>query len=96
MRNNGKPVRKEKRKSYRKELCYSCDPWRGFDTVRNFRHAEKIRTDAEDYKIELRNIAEDDERMKIDAEIREWELKHAVEQANARAWMAMQNWLEWA
>ena len=58
------------------------------------RSAEQIAR--EDYEIELRNIAEDAERDAIDAEIREWELKHAVEQANARAWMAMQNWLEWA
>lgn len=50
----------------------------------------------EDYEIELRNIAEDAERNAIEAEIRGWELMHAVEQANARAWMAMQDWLEWA
>lgn len=50
----------------------------------------------EDYEIELRNIAEDAERNAIEAEIRGWELMHAVEQANARAWMAMQEWLEWA
>ena len=58
------------------------------------RSAEQIAR--KDYEIELRNIAEDAERDAIDAEIREWELKHAVEQANAQAWMAMQNWLEWA
>ena len=58
------------------------------------RSAEQIAR--KDYEIELRNIADDAERDAIDAEIREWERKHAVEQANARAWMAMQNWLEWA
>ena len=58
------------------------------------RSAEQIAW--KDYEIELRNIAEDAERNAIEAEIRGWELMHAVEQANARAWMAMQDWLEWA
>lgn len=93
---HGKPVRKEKRKAYRKEKCYSCDPWHGCDTVRKFREIEAEKADARDYEIELRNIAEDAERNAIEAEIRGWELMHAVEQANARAWMAMQDWLEWA
>jgi len=61
---------------------------------RNICNAEAVAR--EDWEIELRNIADDAERDAIEAEIREWELKHAVEQANARAWMAMQDWLEWA
>lgn len=94
---HGNPVRKEKRKAYVKEkCCYSCDPWHGWDTVRKFREIEAEKADARDYEIELRNIAEDAERNAIEAEIRGWELMHAVEQANARAWMAMQDWLEWA
>ena len=58
------------------------------------RSAEKI--DRADWKIEQVNIAEYAEQMKIDAEVREWERKQAVEQANRRAWMMMQDWLEWA
>lgn len=96
LRNNGHPVRKEKRKAYVKEKCYSCDPWHGWNTVRKFREIEAEKADARDYEIELRNIAEDAERDAIEAEVREWERKHAVEQANRRAWMMMQDWLEWA
>lgn len=58
------------------------------------RSAEQIAR--KDYEIELCNIAEDAYYAQIEAEYREWERKYAVEQANARAWMAMQNWLEWA
>jgi hypothetical protein len=33
---------------------------------------------------------------KAEAEIREYEWKRAVEDANKLAWMMMQDWLEWA
>ena len=58
---HGKPIRKEKRKAYIKEKCYSCDPWHGLDTVRKFREIEAEKADARDYEIELRNIADDTE-----------------------------------
>lgn len=59
VRNDGKPMRKDKRKMYAKEKCYSCDPWHGWDTVRKFREIEAEKADARDYAIELRNIADD-------------------------------------
>lgn len=51
LRNDGHPVRKDKRKAYRKERACSCDPWHGWGTVAAFRRAEAERTDAEDRKI---------------------------------------------
>ena len=96
LRNNGQYVRKDKRKAYEKEKCYQCSPWNGWDIVRNVRIAEKIRTDAEDWKIEQENIIADEEQAAIEAEIREYELRRAVEEANHRWWIMHQNWLEWA
>lgn len=51
VRNDGKAIRKDARKAYRKEKAYSCDPWRGWDTVAEFRRAEAMRTDALDREI---------------------------------------------
>ena len=59
VRNDGKPVRKEKRKSYRKERYYgSNDFYIGFQTIAEFRRKEAQKADAMDYKIEQENIAE--------------------------------------
>ena len=92
IRNDGKPVRKEKRKSYEKEKCYSCDPWHGLDTVRKYREIEAEKADARDYEIELRNIADDAKRDAIDAEIREWEQRIAHEQKMRK----LNDWLKYA
>ena len=53
VRNDGKSVRKDKRKSYRKELCYSCDPWIGFEVVKHRREQEKIASRIADFHAEL-------------------------------------------
>ena len=96
---HGKPVRKEKRKAYRKELCYSCDPWRGFDTVRNFRHAEKIRTDAEDWKLEQDAIAEEEEWERFNRELeefnRKWREQAEAEQRRMREYRKLRELNEW-
>lgn len=84
VRSDGHPVKKDKRKSYQKEKCYSCDPWNGLDVVKNVRIAEKIRTDAEDWNIELENIAEYAMWEKINFDVETERLK------------ALGAWLEWA
>lgn len=94
IRNDGKPVRKEKRKSYRKELCYSSDPWHGWDTIAEFRMAEKIRTDAEDWKIESVEIAEAEEWERFNRELdefnRQWRMAEEIEMRK------FNEWLKWA
>lgn len=70
VRNDGHPVRKEKRKAYEKEKCYQCDPWNGWDIVKHVRIAEKIRTDAEDWELEAEAIREYAEWEKINAEMK--------------------------
>lgn len=89
LRNDNHPVRKEKRKAYVKEKCYSCDPWHGWDTVRKFREIEAEKADARDYEIELRNIADDAEQMKIEAEYAEWERRYRHEKymRNLNEWL---------
>ncbi|MBR3444779.1 MAG: hypothetical protein IKH14_02775 [Prevotella sp.] len=66
------------------------------EIFRNLKERSAEKSARADWEIEQRNIADDDERMQIEAEIREYERKQAIEQANALAWMAMQDWLEWA
>ena len=99
IRNDGKPMRKEKRKAYVKEKCYSCDPWHGFDTVRNFRHAEKIRTDAEDWVIESAEIAEAEEWERFNRELeefdRKWREQAEAEQRKMREYRKMCELNEW-
>lgn len=100
---HGNPVRKEKRKAYVKEKCYSCDPWHGWDTVRKFRHAEKIRTDAEDWAIESAEIAEAEEWERFNRELEEFDRKWR-EQAEAeqrkmrenRKMCELNEWLKYA
>ena len=60
VRNDGKPVRKDKRKSYRKELTYSCDPWIGFEVVKHRRENLKAESRMADFRAEL---AEHESRM---------------------------------
>lgn len=60
IRNDGKPVKKDKRKSYRKELCYSCDPWIGFEVVKHRREQIKLESRIADFDAEL---AEHESRM---------------------------------
>ena len=103
IRNDGKPVRKEKRKAYRKEKCYQCSPWNGWDIVKNVRIAEKIRTDAEDWKIESAEIAEDAEWERFNRELdefnRKWhenveaEKRRVAEEIELRK---LNEWLKWA
>lgn len=91
---NGNPVRKEKRKAYIKEKCYTCDPWNGWDIVRNVRIKEKIRTDAEDWELEAEAIREYAEWEKINAE-----LKAEVEQKRmeeSRKLCELNEWLKYA
>lgn len=78
---HGDPVRKEKRKAYIKEKCFTYDPWRGWGTVAEFRRAEKIRTDAEDWKLESEEIA-------LDAQFEYWRSKEKAENLN--------EWLKYA
>ncbi len=96
LRNDGHPVRKDKRKAYVKEKCYSCDPWIGFETVRNVRIAEKIRTDAEDWEMEEYEIALSEELRKwgerIMAEIEE----ERKEKERKDEHMRLVEWLKWA
>lgn len=86
---DGHPVRKEKRKAYRKEKCYQCSPWNGWDIVRNVRIAEKIRTDAEDWETEQENIIADAEREAIEAEYRAWleRYEHEKYMRNLNEWL---------
>lgn len=60
VRNDGKPVRKDKRKSYRKELTYSCDPWIGWGVVKHRREQIKLESRMADFDAEL---AEHESRM---------------------------------
>lgn len=53
VRNDGKPVRKDKRKSYRKELCYTCDPWIGYGVVKHRREQIKLESRIADFDAEL-------------------------------------------
>ena len=96
LRNDGKPQKKDKRKSYRKELYDSCDPWIGYEHIRNFRKAEKIRTDAEDYALEHEEAekarAEAERIAKEDAEIRYWEERIEKE----RELRQLHEWLKYA
>ena len=88
---------KDRRKDRRIDAkCNHINKKYGYLCIEQERRISAETVAREDYEIELRNIAEDAERDAIEAEIREWERKHAIEQANARAWMAMQKWLEWA
>lgn len=59
VRNDGKSIRKDKRKAYRKERTYRADCWRGWETVSHYRNAEKIRTDSKDFNTEISALAED-------------------------------------
>ena len=54
VRNDGHPVLKDKRKSYRKEKCYQCDPWNGWDTYKNHKERIAIKTRMADFRAELR------------------------------------------
>lgn len=91
-------MRKEQEYMRNRNICMKMVDFGTWDDIPivegRVRSADKIAR--ADYQTELRNIAEDDERMKVEAEVREWERKQAVEQANRRAWMMMQDWLEWA
>lgn len=60
IRNDGKPIRKDKRKSYRKELCYTCDPWIGWGVVKHRREQIKLESRMADFDAEL---AEHESRM---------------------------------
>ena len=60
IRNDGKPIRKDKRKSYRKELCYTCDPWIGWGVVKHRREQIKLESRMADFDAEL---AEHEEQM---------------------------------
>lgn len=44
---------KDKRKAYRKELCYSCDPWHGSEPVKHYRHREQVKSLYADFNAEL-------------------------------------------
>jgi len=96
LRNDGHPVRKDKRKAYVKEKCYQCSPWNGWDIVRNVRIAEKIRTDAEDWEMEEYEIALSEELRKwgerIMAEIEE----ERKEKERKEEHMRLIEWLKWA
>lgn len=103
VRNDGHAIRKDKRKAYVKEKCYSCDPWIGFETVRNYRLAEKIRTDADDWKLEQSEIAYAEEWDRIVAEICRWEEEAKAEQERCRKERQqieesrkLREWLKWA
>lgn len=61
---------------------------------RRVRSAEKY--DRADWETEQENIIADAVQAAIEAEIREFELRRAVEEANHRWWIMQQNWLEWA
>jgi len=99
IRSDGHPVRKEKRKAYMKEKCYQCSPWNGWDIVRNVRIAEKIRTDAEDWKLEQDAIAEDAEWEKFNAELLEYDRQlreeAEAEQRKMREYRKMRELNEW-
>ena len=88
-------MRKEQEWMRNMHICNRYIGW-GWDLLDNAKAESAEKIARADYQTELRNIAEDDERMKVEAEVREWERKQAVEQANRRAWMMMQDWLEWA
>ena len=88
-------MRKQQEEMRNINICNRYIGW-GWDLIDHARAESAEKVARADWEIELRNIADDDERMQIEAEIREYERKQAVEQANARAWMAMQDWLEWA
>lgn len=96
---HGNPVRKEKRKAYVKEKCYSCDPWHGFDTIAEFRRAEKIRTDAEDWKIESAEIAEEEEWERFNRELeefdRKWREEAEAEQRKMREYRKLRDLYDW-
>ena len=93
LRNDGRPVRKEKRKAYTKRLCFSCDPWHGWDTVRKYRQQEAEKADARDWRIEQEAIAECAEaemfRNMIIAEYEriETERRNAEEAEKLNAWL---------
>ena len=57
IRNDGKPVRKDKRKSYRKELTYSCDPWIGYEVVKHKRERDAVESRIADWEIEQESHA---------------------------------------
>lgn len=99
IRNDGKPVRKEKRKSYEKEKCYQCSHWNGWDIVRNVRIAEKIRTDAEDWKLEQDAIAEEEEWERFNRELeefdRKWREEAEAEQRRMREYRKLRELHEW-
>lgn len=88
---------KERRKDRRIDAkCNHINKKYGYLCIEQERRISAEKLARADWKLEQIAIAEDDERKAIEADIREWELRRAVEDANRRALIAMQNWLEWA
>lgn len=92
IRNDGHPVKKEKRKDYEKRKHYNCDFYRGLMTVRKYRELEAEKADARDYAIEEEMIAEFMMWERINKEIEQMR-KFAEETEELRKLGA---WLEWA
>lgn len=99
LRNDGRPVRKEKRKSYTKRMCDSLDPWHGWDTVRKFREIEAEKSDARDWKLESAEIAEEEEWERFNRELeefdRKWREDAEAEQRRMREYRKMRELNEW-
>lgn len=55
VRNDGKYIQKDARKAYRKEKCFSCDSWHGYNTVAEFRRLESERATIADNEVERKN-----------------------------------------
>ena len=88
---NGKPMRKEKRKSYEKRKLYNCDFYRGFDTVRKYKQTIAEKSNAHDWELEQDNIADAEEQTKI---AEEYAIYYGVQQK--RYWDNMTEWLKYA
>ena len=99
VRNDGKCVRKDAGKSYRKEKHFhgwDAYTFGGYETVYAMRRAEKIRTDAIDAEIEEINAEIDRENAEMDAEIAAWIAQAERMNEATRKYAEINRWLQYA
>lgn len=96
VRNDGKFVRKDTRKLYRKQKHDSCDAYCGYTLIAEIRRAEKIRTDAIDAEIEEINAEIDRRNAEFDAEIAAWIAQAERMNEATREHAELNKWLQYA
>jgi len=96
VRNDGKFVRKDTRKSYRKQKHDSCDAYCGYTLIAEIRRAEKIRTDEIDAEIEDINAEIDRKNAEMDAEIAAGIAQAERMNEAMRKYAELNKWLQYA